>query len=118
MKVLKVKGRAKIRKVKSLIKSAGNHLFAVSFIKRSNGKLRRMSCRLNVSKPQYAREPTSKNFLYKKAKDAERDIITVFDANVIRYNKGRMCGRGEYRSIGLESVIRLKVGGEIYRFVS
>jgi hypothetical protein len=118
MQVLKVAGRAKVRKVKSLIKSAGNHFFAVSFIKRSNGKLRRMSGRLHVYKPQYEKEPTGKKFLYKMARDAEKNLLTIFDANVLRYNnKNRLCGRGGFRSIPLNNVVRLKVGGTIYKFV-
>jgi len=48
----------------------------------------------------------------------EHDLITVFSTNTVRYNgKGRMNGRGEYRSIPLDTVYRVCVNGEIYKIL-
>ncbi len=120
MKVVTVKSlKARVRKVKALIHMAGNQIGNVHFIKRSDGTKRRMSYRLHVSKPTYASKPTGKKFKTNKAKDSDNLQVTVFDVNKIRYNhKGRMCGRGDWRTIPLESVTRVAVAGEIYKIVS
>jgi hypothetical protein len=119
MQVIETKSkREKVRRVKKLMNSIGNQIGAVWFYKRSDGSLRRMAFRNHVIHPTYEKEPTGEKFLYKKAQDAEKDLKTVFDLNVMRYNnKGRICGRGGFRSVPMENVIRLKVGGTIYRFV-
>lgn len=119
MKVIKVKGRAKVSKVKSLMKSIGNHIGVVHFIKRSDGRKRKMSYRLRVFNPQYAKAPTGKNSKKQKKINSDKNLMTVFDTNCFRYNnKGKLCGRGSYKSVPLDSVTRLAVGGEIYKFVS
>ena len=120
MQVVKVKSvKDKVRKVRSLITLAGNQIGSVHFIKRSDGTKRKMSYRLHVQKPTYASSPTGKRFKQKKAKDSDNNLITVFDTNAVRYNnKSRMCGRGEYKSIPLDGVTRIKVGGEIYKIIS
>lgn len=119
METVKVRSdREKVQKVKSLIKSAGNNIFAVSFYKKSDGSLRRMACRLHVHKPFYANKPSGKKFKRSRSKDEINNQI-VFDVNKITYNsRGRMNGRGAWRTIPLENVTRIKVGGTIYRIVS
>jgi len=110
--------REKVAGVKALIKSAGNQIFSVHFIARGTGKKRKMSCRLQVRKPQYVHAPTLKNSLYKKDVDLSKDLLTVYDTNCLRYDdKDRLNGRGSYKSIPLNSVTRIAVGGEIYRIV-
>jgi hypothetical protein len=120
MIVIHVKSKSKrIRKVKSLIKSARNHIGSVWFHKRSDGTLRKLSYRLGVSNPTYCPPPTGKKFLTRKAQDSEHNLITVFDNNAIRYNnRQKMCGRGTYKSIPLDGVTRIKVGGEIYKIIA
>lgn len=107
--------REKVRVVKGLIKSVGNQIGSVHFIARGTGKLRKMSYRLRVSKPTYEKVPSGhKN----RTKKQDSNLMTIFDVNMVRYNtRGRMNGRGGYKSIPLDSVVRLKVGGTIYKFV-
>jgi hypothetical protein len=117
MKVISEKNESRrIKKIQALIKSAGNRIFAVSFIKRSDGTYKKMTCRRHVSKPQYAKIPSSKN---KKSYDPKKyNLITVFDVNSLQYNsKNRICGRGSWKSIPLDSIKRIKVGGEIYKII-
>lgn len=119
MKEILIKSLPKrIRKVRSLLESVGDKIGSVHFVKRSDGKKRRMSYRLHVKSPSYCPKPTGKNFLERQAKDSDKGLITLFDTNMIRYNKkGLMSGRGGYKSIPLDGIYRLKVCGEIYRIV-
>jgi hypothetical protein len=119
MQVIETKSkREKVRRVKKLMESVGDNFGSVWFYKRSDGALRKMCYRLHVTNPSCAPKPTGNKFLYKKAMDSEKDLLTVFDTNLVRRNnKGKMCGRGGYKSVGLDNVIRLKVGGTIYRFI-
>lgn len=107
--------REKVSIVRSLIKSAGTKIGSVHFIARGTGKLRKMSYRLKVSHPQYEKVPTGQK---SRVKNYDRSLMTVFDVNCIRYNtRGKMNGRGGYKSIPLDSVVRIKVDGIIYKFV-
>ena len=119
MKVINVKNVAsKVKQVRKLMESAGNQIGNVWFIKRSDGSKRRMSYRLHVEKPTYAPAPKGTGKRHYKI-DRANNQITVFDVNKIRYNrKGCMCGRGDYRTVPLDSVIRVAVGGEIYKIIS
>jgi len=117
----KSRTRDRVRAVKKLMLSAGNHMASVHFIKRTDGSKRKMSYRLRVRKPTYAAIPKDKatfdNFL-KRKENEKSNLITVFDCNKVRYNKkGKMNGRGDWRSIPLDSVTRIAVGGEIYKIV-
>jgi len=108
----------KVSKVRNLILSAGNKIGNVWFIKRSNGQKRRMSFRLRVAKPQYAKIPNSNKNASRKHKkmNQAKNLITVFDTNSIRYDKyGKMNGRGNWKSIPLDGIIRIAVNGQIYR---
>jgi hypothetical protein len=108
--------KEKVSKVRGLILSAGNKMANVWFIKRSNGKKRRMSFRLRVFKPQYAKVPNGKGNRKHRKMNQEKGLMTVFDVNCIRYDKrGRMNVRGSWKSIPLDGVIRIAVNGEIYR---
>ena len=107
--------RKRVSKVREILKSAGNQIGAAHFIKR-DGTKRKMAYRLRVQSPTYASKPKGSKPLIDPKK---HNIMTVFDVNSIRYNKqGRMNGRGNWRSIPLEGVYRLKVGGTIYHFIS
>lgn len=106
--------RARVNAVKKLITSVGNKIGAVSFHKRSDNSLRKMTYRLHVKAPTYATKPSGKKF--RRKKDDHRNQLTVFDVNKIRYNKkDNMCGRGDYRTIPLENVCRVKANGVIYK---
>lgn len=119
MNIVKVKSvESKIKRVRQLMESVKNQIGVVHFIKRSDGKRRRMSYRLHVYKPTYSKAPTGKGTKKAKKVNTEKNLMTVFDTNTILYKDGRMVGRGAYRSVPLDSVIRVAVGGEIYKFVS
>ena len=106
--------RKRVSLVRELILQAGNRFCSVHFRKREDGSKRRMCCRLHTKKPTYSKVPNSNGS--KKRQDFKNDLLTVFDTNKVLYNKkGKMNGRGAWRSIPLESVERVKVGGEIYR---
>jgi hypothetical protein len=118
MEIVTCKGSNKIRRVKKLIESVGNKIGSVHFIKRSDGSLRKMSYRIHVIKPTYEKQPDGKKFAYRRAIESDNHIMTVFDTNALRYSKkGKLNGRGAYRSIPLDGVVRLKVQGVIYKFV-
>lgn len=110
--------RQKVRKVRNLIKSCGNKIGSVHFIKRTDGKKRKMSYRLHVKNPKYANSPNHRSNK-KLTEDKNRyNLITVFDVNKVIYNKkGKMCGRGGYRNIPLDNVKRIKVDGVIYKIM-
>lgn len=72
-------------------------IFSVEFIKRTDGSLRRMVCRLGVKK--HLKGGTA-------AYDAkEHDLLTVFDME-----------KGGYRSIPVEAVQSLTVHGQTFNF--
>lgn len=116
MKVIQIKSeKARVKKVREIIRSAGNSIFAISFIKRSSGKLRKMSCRRHVVKPQYSRKLKENNI----RKSNDYNLLTVFDVNCLKYNKqGKLCGRGGFKSIPLENITRIKSCGQIYKVIS
>ena len=106
----------KNRMVKSLLMSVGNKIGSVHFKSRTSGKVKRMAFRLHVTNPTYAKKPKGKKFMERKSRDAEKNLLTVFSTNSLRYDKdGKLCGRGDYRSIPLEGVFRVKVNGVIHR---
>lgn len=118
MKVLAYKSEAeKVAGVKELMRSIGNRIGSVYFFKRSDGSRRRMSYRVRVQKPTYAKAPNGKGKKH-KAINEKKGLITVFDTNSLIYDKkGGMCGRGGWRSVPLNSVYRLKVNGQVYKII-
>ena len=118
MQVIAIKSeRERVREVRKILRSVGNSIGSVHFRKRSDGSKRRMSYRIRVSKPTYAAIPTGK-MENKWRRDMENNLMTVFSVNTVRYNKkGKMCGRGDYRSVPLENVDRICVKVEIYKIV-
>jgi len=72
-------------------------IFAVKFIRRTDGNLRRMTCRLGVKKHLKGGSA---------AYDAKaHDLLTVFDME-----------RGGYRSIPVDAVQSLTVHGQTFTF--
>ena len=124
MEIITVKStKARVKKVKSLIESTGNKIGSVWFKKRSDDSLRKLSFRLHVKNPSYAPIPKNKSLQYGKSRkehDSDNMQLTVFDVNkVLRatkgQRKGKISGRGAYRTIPLERVMRICVAGTIYR---
>ena len=67
---------------------------------------------MHVRKPIYVNAPSSK----KVSRKLKNDILTVFDTNkVLRDDRGLISGRGDYRSVPLKNVNRIKVNGVIYK---
>ena len=103
----------RIKKVRAKILSAGNTIGAVEFIKRTDDQTRRMSFRLHVQSPSFVTRPKKSN---NKFKDLENLQLTVYDVNKVnRDYRGKIIGRGAYRTIPLENVMRISVKGTVYR---
>lgn len=79
----------------NLKKEDFNQIFSVIFKKRTNGEIRKMVCRYGVT--EYLAGGT------KAFKDEDHELKTVFDMQ-----------KQAYRSIALESLIQIKVKGEVY----
>jgi len=82
-----------------------------------------MAFRRHVINPSYAPSPNSKSFKSRKAQDSDNMQLTVLDVNkVLRAKsgrrKGKISGRGAFRTIPLENVKRLCVQGTIYKILS
>ena len=82
--------------LRNLVSDGG--IFSVEFIKRSNGQLRKMVCRLGVKKHLKGGQKAYSTKVH--------NLLTVFDME----NKG-------YRSIPVEAIQRLSVNGQTFSFV-
>lgn len=99
--------------IKSWLLSTGNNIGSVWFIKKSNGKLRKMCYRLHCKKPSAAKIPGNSNKASKKIDrklvDKINNNITVLDCNsVVRDENGIIKGRGKWKSIPLCNIVRIK----------
>lgn len=83
-------------KAKELILGAGDKMFSVEFIKRTDNQKRAMVCRLGVKKALKGGQ--------KAYEDHHHALITVYSIQ----DEG-------YRSIPLDRLISLKVGGKSYK---
>jgi len=117
MKIVKVKSKmARVKMIKKLIESAGYSIGSVHFRKRSDGTLRKMCYRLHVQNPGYAMKPGGKRIRKRVSKDMDNLQMTVLDVNKVRRDKkGKIAGRGDWRTIPLENVERVCVRGQIYK---
>jgi hypothetical protein len=70
-------------------------IFSVEFIKRTTGERRHMVARLGVK--SHLKGGT------KSFDDREKNLLTVFDVQ-----------KNGYRSIPLDAIIRVKIGGRVY----
>jgi len=103
----------KVKVAKKLLLSVGNKIGSVYFTKK-DGKLRRMCYRLHVYEPQYSKAPKGND---RRDINDRNNLLVVFDTNKVLYNdKGKMRGRGAWRSLSLERVKRICVNGKIYKF--
>ena len=104
--------------IKEKLLEAGNTIGSVHFIKRSNSQLRKMSYRLHVKNPSIPFKKKKNTRIIKQNKreiDIKNNQLTVYDANkVIRDSRGKKIGRGAWRTISLEKVIRIKNKGTTY----
>ena len=122
--------------VKDAMESAGTTIGSVHFNKRKNGELRKMSYRLHVTNPKVAAKPKGLTPLVcsichradcpqpkfldtpvksKKTIDKANNQMTVLDANkVVRDKDGVVLGRGAWRTVPLENVVRIKNKGVTY----
>jgi hypothetical protein len=107
----------RLKKVRSLIESAGNKIGSVHFRKRSTGELRKMAYRLHVRNPSTAVAPFTGQIGATKMKDKDNLQITVLDVNKIVKKDNEVIGRGAWRTIALENVERVAVGGEVYKII-
>jgi hypothetical protein len=139
--------------IKEQLEKTGTKIGNVHFIKRTDGKLRKMNYRLHVTNPSIAKAPsgTTKDnetlvcklcgnpedkcplgpYVMKVSKksnvinkpnrkviDNANNQITVFDVNgTVRDNSGNIIGRGKWRTIPLESVIRISRNKEIVEII-
>jgi hypothetical protein len=129
--------------VKEQIEAAGTKIGSVHFNKRKGGELRKMSYRLHVTSPSTATAPKgmqivetcdvcgkkrgvcqtgpfTKSVVQSKSKskkdiDAENTQLTVLDTNkVVRDKDGNIVGRGAWRTVPLENVVRIANNGTTY----
>jgi hypothetical protein len=117
MNVISDKSKSvRAKKIRKAIQSAGDSFGSVTFIKRSDGSLRSMAYRLHCQNPSFAEKPTGRGYTKAIKRDAENMQMTVLDANYALHNKkGHIVGRGAWRTIPLENVIRVQAKGRIYR---
>lgn len=120
MKSIKTRKDTKVEIVKSpermrqIMELAGFKIGNVHFIKRSNGKLRKMSYRLHVHNPKYIDSPSGNS--NRKMQDKQNDTITVYSTNdIIKNKRGRVIGRGAYKTIPLDGIVRVVAGGKVYK---
>jgi hypothetical protein len=123
--------------VRAKIEEVGSKIGSVHFYKRSSGELRKMCFRLHVKNPSVVKKPSSRDCkissefaglanaitdMYKLKKrqviDNNNDQMTVYDCNkVVRDKNGVVIGRGDYRTIPLDRVVRIVSNGRIYKIV-
>jgi hypothetical protein len=88
-------------KLVELIKASGGEIIGVDFIKRSDGNLRKMNCRLGVAK--YVKGTG-------RSMPDSAKLITVYDLQVARSHP-----ESAYRSIPQEGLVSARIGGEVYQ---
>ena len=99
----------------TLIRSTKGKLFSVIFNKRTNNAPRRITGRLGV------RKGTNGNG--KSFNDRDHNLLTVHefvsDPNMSRNSKGHFQGSGnmktQFRSVSIERITSLKLGGKKYQ---
>jgi hypothetical protein len=80
---------------KTIREQAGNTIFKVRFIKRTNGDRRDMLCRLGVSK-----DVSGMGMRYDPV---DKGLLTVWDME-----------KNGWRSVPLDAIVFIKVRGEVY----
>ena len=109
-------------RVKEIMQSAGSGIASEHFIKRSNGELRKMAYRLHVKNPKGVKAPSGMGdrsgigTAARHARDASKDLMTVYDVNVQTKNADGDVVRGGYRMVPLDAVTQVTVKGNRYIF--
>ena len=100
--------------IREALEAAGSKIGSVHFRKRSDGSLRKMCYRLHVQNPSIAAKPRSST-INKRQRDLENGQMTVFDVNKVVRKNGEVLGRGAFRTVPLENVVRICNNGTIYK---
>lgn len=104
-----------IEEIRERMKQSGGHLGSVHFHKRKGGELRKMSYKLGVTNPSTGPKPKGNS--NRKSVDIKNNQMTVYDVNkVVRDKEGKIVGRGAYRTVPLENVVRIRNNGITYHF--
>ena len=102
-------------RVREVMESVGSKIGNVHFYKKSDGSLRKMSYRLGVRNPKHLPPPIGNG--NNAQVDIDRDMITVYSTNdLIRDINGNVIGRGAWRRVPLENVVRVVANGKVYQF--
>ncbi len=92
-----------------LDRTADGKIFNVTFVRRSDGQIRQMTCRRGVK-----RGVTGEGLKFDPRAYA---LLPVFDMNkVTRDAEGQPVEKGAYRMVNLEHLLTLKLGGVEYDF--
>ena len=91
----------KIARIRKFLRDTRGKLMHVSFVKRSTGEVREMTCRTGVKKHKI--DPDVPAGPERVAFDTKHHMLTVFDMK-----------KKAYRMISLEGVIKIKAGGKEY----
>lgn len=100
-------------RIRQIMESVGSKIGNVHFIKKSNGKLRKMSFRLHVRNPKHIASPSGNG--NRRQQDVANNTMTVYSTNdVVKDSEGNIIGRGAYKRIPLDRVVRIVAGGKVY----
>ena len=109
-------------RVRQIMRKAGSNFGTVHFVKKSTGKMRKMSYRVGVKKPKWSMAPGTSGVVKSPAKNADT-LMTVYDVNKVhRDNQGNVIRdedgkvkRGAYRTVPLDRVTMVVVKGVRYQ---
>ena len=96
-----------IERLREFLRSTSGRMMHVSFVKRSTGEVREMTCRTGVKKHLVDPEAPPDPVLVEQ--DKRCALLRVFDINAIDRKTGR---KGAYRMIALDGLKSIKAGGE------
>ena len=84
----------------NLVTDSNGKIFGVTFIKRTTGELRKMTCRVGVSKYVTG--------VGRKFDPAQKNLLGVYETNTDRE------GAENYRMIDLNGIVELRINGNQY----
>ena len=97
-----------IERLRTFLRGTKGRWMQVTFIKRSTGELREMTCRTGVKKHKV--DPTSPPDPILIAQDRKHALLRVFDANAT--DPKRPGQKGAYRMIALDGLRSIRAGGK------
>jgi len=105
------------QRIKEIIRYAQTKIGSVHFIKK-DGTLRKMTYRVKVFKPSIApKVKGKKDWKERKTFQEKHNIMTVLDTNKVIRKRNKIVGRGAWRSIPLNRVVRVIVNNIEYLIV-